>query len=103
MIKSLCFLKHSRHLYPALLLRISSSHRAAITMVFYGLSLNTSNMRGNAYLNSFFSAAIDIVAAVAIWLLINRVSRPTILPSTLLLCSITLLIIKLVPEGLNIL
>uniref|UniRef100_A0A667WQZ3 Major facilitator superfamily (MFS) profile domain-containing protein n=1 Tax=Myripristis murdjan TaxID=586833 RepID=A0A667WQZ3_9TELE len=83
LIKSLCFLKHSRHVYPALFLRISSSHRAAITMVFYGLSLNTSNMRGNAYLNSFFSAAIDIVASVAVWL-------------------ITLLIIKLVPEDMPV-
>lgn len=69
-------------------------------MVFYGLSLNTSNMNGNVYLNCFVSAASEIVAYVVAWLLVNRVPRPTILCSTLMFCGILLLIIKLVPEGL---
>ncbi|XP_042285237.1 solute carrier family 22 member 4-like [Thunnus maccoyii] len=67
--------------------------------VLWSLSLNTSDLNGNAYLNCFISAAIDIVVYVATWLLVNRAPRPTLLFSTLMFCGITLLIIKLVPEG----
>ncbi|XP_071755710.2 organic cation/carnitine transporter 2-like isoform X2 [Centroberyx gerrardi] len=74
---------------------------AVTVMVFYGLSLNTGNMHGNAYLNSFISAVTEIVAYIATWLLINRAPRPTILFSTLLFCGIMLLIIKLVPEDMH--
>lgn len=69
-------------------------------MVFYGLSLNTSNLNGNIYLNCFISAAIDIVVYVATWLLVNQMPRPILLFSTLMFCGITILIIGLVPEGL---
>uniref|UniRef100_A0A3B4XNR4 Solute carrier family 22 member 5-like n=1 Tax=Seriola lalandi dorsalis TaxID=1841481 RepID=A0A3B4XNR4_SERLL len=70
----------------------------SVAMVFYGLSLNTSNVNGNVYLNCFISAAIDIMVYVASWLLVNRVPRPTLLFSTLMFCGITLLIIRLLPE-----
>ena len=71
-------------------------------MVYYGLSLNTSNLNGNAYLNCFISAAIDIVTCVASCMIINRMPRPTLLFSALMFCGIVLLIIMLVPEGLCI-
>ncbi|XP_029309229.1 solute carrier family 22 member 21-like [Cottoperca gobio] len=74
----------------------------ATSMVFYGLSLNTSNLNGNMYLTCFISAAIDIVVYVATWLLVNRVSRPTFLCSALMFCGIMLLIIKLVPEDMDV-
>lgn len=69
-------------------------------MVYYGLSLNSSNLHGNIYLNCFISAAIDIVVYVATWLLIDRAPRPTLLFTTLMFCGIMLLVIKLVPEGM---
>ncbi|GAA6234857.1 solute carrier family 22 member 4-like isoform X1 [Lates japonicus] len=71
-------------------------------IVFYGLSLNTSNLNGNVYLNCFISGAFDIVSYVASWLLINRAPRPTLLFSTLMFCGIMLLIIKLVPEDMHL-
>ncbi|XP_059199726.1 organic cation/carnitine transporter 2-like [Centropristis striata] len=71
-------------------------------MVFYGLSLNTSNLNGNVYLNCFISAAIDTVVCVATWLLVSHVPRPTLLSSTLMFCGITLLIIKLVPKDMHV-
>lgn len=74
--------------------------RLSLGVVFYGLSLNTSNLNGNVYLNCFISAAIDIVVDVATWVLVNHVSRPTFVSSTLMCCGIMLVIIKLVPEGL---
>uniref|UniRef100_A0A3Q0SJX7 Major facilitator superfamily (MFS) profile domain-containing protein n=1 Tax=Amphilophus citrinellus TaxID=61819 RepID=A0A3Q0SJX7_AMPCI len=64
----------------------------SVTMVYYGLSLNSSNLNGNVYLNCFISAAIDIVVYVATWLLINRAPRPTFLFSTLMTLFIPLLI-----------
>lgn len=72
----------------------------SVAMVYYGLSLNSSNLHGNIYLNCFISAAIDIVVYVATWLLIDRAPRPTLLFTTLMFCGIMLLVIKLVPEGM---
>ncbi|KAM6919983.1 solute carrier family 22 member 21-like [Lycodopsis pacificus] len=72
------------------------------SMVFYGLSLNTSNLNGDVYLNCFISAAIDIVVYGATWALAKHVSRPTILFSTLMFCGIMLLVIKLVPEDMHV-
>uniref|UniRef100_A0A3Q0SEB2 Major facilitator superfamily (MFS) profile domain-containing protein n=1 Tax=Amphilophus citrinellus TaxID=61819 RepID=A0A3Q0SEB2_AMPCI len=74
----------------------------SVTMVYYGLSLNSSNLNGNVYLNCFISAAIDIVVYVATWLLINRAPRPTFLFSTLMFCGIMLLVIQLVPEDMPV-
>ncbi|XP_073348149.1 organic cation/carnitine transporter 2-like [Pagrus major] len=71
-------------------------------MVYFGLSLNTSNLNGNVYLNCFISATIDIVVTVATWVLINRAPRPTLLFCMLILCGIMLLIIQLVPEDMPV-
>lgn len=70
-----------------------------ITFVFYGLSLNTSNLNGNIYLNCFISTAIDSFAYVAIWVLVDRLPRPTLLSGTMMFSGATLLIMKLIPEG----
>ncbi|XP_074545175.1 organic cation/carnitine transporter 2-like [Halichoeres trimaculatus] len=74
----------------------------SVAMVFYGLSLNTSNLYGNVYLNCFLSALIDIGAYFATWLLVNRVPRPTLLFSALLFCGVLLLIIQLIPEDMPV-
>uniref|UniRef100_UPI0037E9BFD7 organic cation/carnitine transporter 2-like n=1 Tax=Semicossyphus pulcher TaxID=241346 RepID=UPI0037E9BFD7 len=74
----------------------------SVAMVYYGLSLNTSNLHGNVYLNCFFSAVIDIGAYVATWLLVKRVPRPTLLFSALMFCGVLLLIIQLVPEDMPV-
>lgn len=74
----------------------------SIDMVYFGLSLNTSNLNGNVYLNCFISAAIDIAAYVAIWLLVNCAPRPTLFFSTLSFCGIMLLVLQLVPEDMQV-
>ncbi|XP_073347791.1 organic cation/carnitine transporter 2-like [Pagrus major] len=71
-------------------------------MVYYGLSLNTSNLNGNVYLNCFISATIDIAVYAATGLLVNRAPRPTLLFCMLILCGIMLLIIQLVPEDMPV-
>lgn len=70
-------------------------------MVFYGLSLNTSNINGNKYLNCFFSAFIDIIAYMAAWLFANRVTRPTLLFCSMMLSGVVLMVIQLIPEGVG--
>lgn len=69
-------------------------------MVFYGLSLNTSNLQGNIYLNCLVSAATEAVAYIATFVLINRAPRHILLCVNLMLSGLTLLVVKLVPEGL---
>lgn len=73
--------------------------RMCITLVYYGLSLNTSNLNGNIYLNCFFSAAIESLSYVVIWLLTDRLPRPTLLFATMMYSGFTLLVLKLIPEG----
>ncbi|XP_034558518.1 solute carrier family 22 member 4-like isoform X2 [Notolabrus celidotus] len=74
----------------------------SVAMVFYGLSLNTSNLYGNVYLNCFLSALIDIGAYFTTWLMVNRAPRPTVLFSALMSCGILLLVIQLVPEDMPV-
>lgn len=71
----------------------------AIYMIFYGLALNTSNLKGNIYLNCFISALIDIVAYVVNWYLNKLFSRPTFIACTMTFCGVLLIVIRLVPEG----
>ncbi|XP_055007902.1 solute carrier family 22 member 4-like [Boleophthalmus pectinirostris] len=70
-------------------------------LVFSGLSLNTSNLNGNKYLNCFISAVTDIAAYVLTWFLVSRVSRPIFLFASLMFCGILLLIIQLVPDEMD--
>ncbi|XP_068196688.1 solute carrier family 22 member 4-like [Antennarius striatus] len=72
------------------------------SMVFNGLSLNTSNLNGNPYLNCFFSAAIDLVAYVVLWLVMDRAPRPTLIFCTMMFCGTMLLVTLLVPEDMPI-
>lgn len=68
-------------------------------MIFFGLTLNTSNLNGNIYLNCFISSLIDIVAYVANWHLNKWLSRPTFIACTMTFCGVLLVLIWLVPEG----
>ncbi|XP_020489728.2 organic cation/carnitine transporter 2-like [Labrus bergylta] len=74
----------------------------SVSMVFYGLSLNTSSLHGNVYLNCFLSAVIDIGAYIAMWVLLKRVPRPTLLFTALMFCGILLLLLQLVPEDMPV-
>ena len=75
--------------------------RAPVVFTYFGLSLGTSDLNGNPYLNCFFSAAIDIIACIAIWLLVDHVPRPALLFCTLTFSGVMFLVIHLIPEGLH--
>ncbi|XP_051943216.1 solute carrier family 22 member 5-like [Hippocampus zosterae] len=74
----------------------------AISMVYYGLSLNTSNLKGNIYLNCLVSAATDAVAYIATFVLINRAPRHILLCVNLTFSGLTLLVVKLVPQDTHV-
>ncbi|XP_072562749.1 solute carrier family 22 member 4 isoform X2 [Paramormyrops kingsleyae] len=71
-----------------------------LSIGYFALSLNTSNLAGSAYLNCFISAAIEVPAYTSAWLLFRYVPRRLCLLSTLLLGGVVLLFIQFVPEGL---
>ncbi|KAJ8383080.1 hypothetical protein SKAU_G00038580 [Synaphobranchus kaupii] len=70
----------------------------SVTISYYGLSLSTANMSGDAYLNCLLSAVMDLVASIGVWLLLKVASRRAIISSTLLIGGTVLLVIQMVPE-----
>ncbi|XP_036407737.1 solute carrier family 22 member 4-like [Megalops cyprinoides] len=105
--------KKSEHLYTWLDLFKTTNIRnitiiqiivwVVISMTYYGLSLNTPNMNGDPYLNCFISAATEFVGYGATWLFLCYMSRRFSLTFMLLLCGVTLLLLKFIPDELNIL
>ncbi|XP_048851376.1 solute carrier family 22 member 4-like [Brienomyrus brachyistius] len=71
-----------------------------LSIGYFALSLNTSNLHGSAYLNCFISAAIEVPAYVSAWLLFRYVPRRLCLFSTLFLGGVVLLLIQFIPQGL---
>uniref|UniRef100_A0A8D0GSP0 Solute carrier family 22 member 4 n=1 Tax=Sphenodon punctatus TaxID=8508 RepID=A0A8D0GSP0_SPHPU len=70
---------------------------------YFGLSLNTPNLHGNAYLNCFLSAIIEVPAYVIAWLLLRTLPRRYSIAGTLFLGGGVLLFIQLVPADLHVL
>ncbi|XP_034961304.1 solute carrier family 22 member 4 [Zootoca vivipara] len=70
---------------------------------YFGLSLNTPNLHGDAYLNCFLSAVIEVPAYVIAWLLLRNLPRRYSIAGTLFLGGGVILFIQLVPPNLNIL
>ncbi|XP_043837253.1 solute carrier family 22 member 4 [Dromiciops gliroides] len=68
-----------------------------VSVGYFGLSLNTPNLHGDVYLNCFLSAAIEVPAYVAAWLLLRNLPRRYIIAGTLFLGGGVLLFIQLVP------
>ncbi|XP_007233988.3 solute carrier family 22 member 4 isoform X1 [Astyanax mexicanus] len=71
-----------------------------ITMSYYGLILNTSNLHGDPYLNYFISAVVELPAFFIAMLLLKYCSRRFCQSSTLILGGGIILFVQLVPEDL---
>ncbi|XP_009098660.3 solute carrier family 22 member 4-like isoform X1 [Serinus canaria] len=70
---------------------------------YFGLSLSTPDWHGDAYLNCFLSAVIEVPAYVIAWLLLRSFPRRYSLSGTLFLGGSVVLFIQLVPAELNVL
>ncbi|KAM3869132.1 organic cation/carnitine transporter 2-like [Diretmus argenteus] len=73
----------------------------AVTIAYYAVSLNTSNLHGSAYFNCFLSAVIEIPAYILSWLMFRCCSRRLTLFLTLFLGGALLFFIQLIPADLN--
>eukprot|EP00069_Balaena_mysticetus_P013915 bmy_08345T0 len=70
---------------------------------YFALSLNTPNLYGDAYLNCFFSALIEVPAYITAWLLLRTLPRRYVIAGVLFLGGGVLLLIQLVPADYNFL
>ncbi|XP_076142584.1 organic cation/carnitine transporter 2-like [Alosa pseudoharengus] len=75
----------------------------AIALTYYGLSFNTSNLDGDPYLNCLIAASTEFVGNIFVWFTTLYAPRRFTLPLTLLVGGAVLLLIKFVPEDLNVL
>ncbi|KAF6082970.1 solute carrier family 22 member 4 [Phyllostomus discolor] len=64
---------------------------------YFALSLNSPNLHGDAYLNCFLSALIEVPAYIAAWLLLRTLPRRYIIAGVLFFGGGVLLLIQLVP------
>lgn len=83
----------------SLILIVSCPCRIVITIGYYALILNTSNLHGNPYLNCFFSAATEVPAYIIALLLLQRCSRRFCQSSSLFLGGTMILCVRLIPIG----
>ncbi|XP_023619555.1 solute carrier family 22 member 4 isoform X7 [Myotis lucifugus] len=70
---------------------------------YFALSLNSPNLHGDAYLNCFLSALIEVPAYVTAWLLLRTLPRRYIIAGVLFFGGGVLLLIQLVPADYNFL
>nr|XP_012420649.1 PREDICTED: solute carrier family 22 member 4 isoform X2 [Odobenus rosmarus divergens] len=70
---------------------------------YFALSLNAPNLHGDAYLNCFLSALIEVPAYIVAWLLLRTLPRRYIIAGVLFLGGGVLLLIQLVPADYNLL
>ncbi|XP_054481191.1 organic cation/carnitine transporter 2 [Anoplopoma fimbria] len=71
-----------------------------VAIAYFALSLNTANLHGNAYFNSFLSAVVEMPAYILSWVMFRWFSRRLSLSSTLFMGGLFLLFIKLIPSNL---
>uniref|UniRef100_A0A3Q3EXH2 Solute carrier family 22 member 4-like n=1 Tax=Labrus bergylta TaxID=56723 RepID=A0A3Q3EXH2_9LABR len=70
-----------------------------VAIGYFALSLNTSNLHGNAFFNCFLSALVEIPAYTLSWVMFRWFSRRLSLSSTLFMGGLFLLLIQLVPAN----
>uniref|UniRef100_A0A672PWZ1 Solute carrier family 22 member 5 n=1 Tax=Sinocyclocheilus grahami TaxID=75366 RepID=A0A672PWZ1_SINGR len=73
----------------------------AINIGYFGLSLNTSNLSGDPFLNCFLSALSEVPAYMVSTLLLKSCPRRPVLSAFLVIGGGFLLLLQLIPESLH--
>ena len=73
-----------------------------MTLVYYGLSLNTSNLGGNDYLNFLVSGAVEMPAYALGHICLLYIGRRVPLCASFVVGGVSLLLILAVPQGQGI-
>ena len=71
----------------------------AINIGYFGLSLNTSNLSGDPFMNCFLSAASEVPAYVVSTVLLKKCPRRALLSSFLVIGGGLLLLIQFIPDS----
>ncbi|XP_065143724.1 solute carrier family 22 member 4-like [Paramisgurnus dabryanus] len=72
-----------------------------VSIGYYALSLNTSNLHGNIYVNCLLAAVVEVPALIMAWLMFRCWPRRLCLSSTFSLGGLVLLILHFIPEDMN--
>ncbi|MED6246472.1 hypothetical protein ATANTOWER_018428 [Ataeniobius toweri] len=73
----------------------------AINIGYFGLSLNTSNLSGNPFMNCFLSAITEVPAYIVSTCLLRKCPRRAILSTFLIIGGGVLLLIQFIPDTLH--
>ena len=73
--------------------------RAANALIYYGLSVNSTSLGGNKYLNFALVCLVEIPGYTVSWWAMNKLGRRWSLSSSLFLCAITCIGAAFVPQG----
>lgn len=71
----------------------------AINIGYFGLSLNTSNLSGNPFMNCFLSAASEVPAYIVSTWLLKKCPRRALLSTFLIIGGGVLLLIQIIPDS----
>lgn len=71
----------------------------AINIGYFGLSLNTSNLSGNPFMNCFLSAITEVPAYIVSTCLLRKCPRRAILSTFLIIGGGVLLLIQFIPDS----
>lgn len=71
----------------------------AINIGYFGLSLNTSNLSGNPFMNCFLSATSEVPAYIVSTWLLKKCPRRALLSLFLIIGGGVLLLIQLIPDS----
>ncbi|KAM7345221.1 organic cation transporter protein isoform 2-T5 [Cochliomyia hominivorax] len=74
---------------------------AVNAVVYYGLSLNSTNLSGNKYLNFALVCLIEIPGYTLAWISLNKFGRRLSLTGSLLLCALTCVAGGYITQGSN--
>lgn len=88
-----------RSLMMSFFARWRPSLRITASISYFALSLNTGNLHGDAYLNCFLSALVELPAYIVSWLLFRWCSRRLTLFFNLCLGGLFILFIQLIPAS----
>lgn len=88
--KSLIHDNWSNHISPL---------RMAINIGYFGLSLNTSNLSGNPFMNCFLSAAAEVPAYIVSTFLLKKCPRKSLLSTFLIIGGGVILLIQFIPAS----
>jgi len=73
-----------------------------VSIAYFALSLNTANLRGDAYFNCFMSALVEMPGHILSWVMFRWWSRRLSLFSTFFTAGLLLLFIQLIPAGMTL-